>query len=248
MLTDIFAHLDQVVAVAHLQDLFGLRLVDGPGVSAVLGKGPGHVAKGQAGLHGGVELAGDAQVVVLVAAETGSDADEIGLLNDVGGPLVIQDVVGLFCHENGLVDKDPAQLGVHAQEEVLDEVLFDIDVLIEELAQILLVDVAPGPHEGKLKKTDHGGWQDELADAAVVGIDQQALFAEPVQQFFGLCLCRAPELGGLFQRKGTDRQFCHPFGFLFREEDLQDLREGLRGRSPLGEPVEPVLQIFISIS
>ena len=133
-----------------------------------------------------------------MAAEAGPDADEIGLLDDMGGPLIVQDVVGLVGHEDGLVDEDPAQLGVHAQEEVLDEVLLDIDILVKELAQILLVDVAPGPHEGKLKKADHGRRQDELPDPLVPGVDQQALLAEPVQQLFGLWLRRAPELRRLF--------------------------------------------------
>ena len=56
-------------------------------------------------------------------------------------------MVGLFCHEDGFIDKDPPQLGVHAQEEVFDEILFHIDILIKEFTQIFLIDISPGPHE-----------------------------------------------------------------------------------------------------
>ena len=77
MFADIFAHLDQVAAVGHLEDLLCLRLVDRPCVAAVLGQRACDIAECQAGLHGGIQLAGDAQMVVLVAAETGADADEI---------------------------------------------------------------------------------------------------------------------------------------------------------------------------
>ena len=104
-LAHVFPHLDEVIAVGHLQDLQGLRFIDRPCVSAVLGQGARHIAEGQAGLHGGIELAGNAQMIVLVPAEAGPDPDEIRVFYDVGGPLVVQDVVGLFRHEDRFVDK-----------------------------------------------------------------------------------------------------------------------------------------------
>ena len=113
----------------------------------MFGKRARYIAEGQAGLHGGIQLAGDAKMEVFVAAKTGAYADEIGFLNDMGRPLVVQDMVGLFCHEDGFIDKDPPQLGVHAQEEVFDEILFHIDILIKEFTQIFLIDISPGPHE-----------------------------------------------------------------------------------------------------
>ena len=138
----------------------------------MLGKGARDIAEGQTGFHGGIQLTGDAQMVVLVTAETGADTDKISFFYDMGGPLVVQDMVGLFCHENGLVDEDPPQFCVHSQEEILDEILFHIDILIKELTQVFLINIAPGSHQGELEKADHGRGQDELADAVIIGVDQ----------------------------------------------------------------------------
>ena len=188
MLADIFAHLDQVVAVGHLEDFLCLRFVDRPCVAAVLGQRARDIAEGQAGLHGGIQLAGDAQMIVLVAAETGADADEISLFNDVGRPLVVQDVVGLLCHKNRLVDKDPPQLCIHSQEEIFDEILLHVDVLIKKLTQVFLVNIAPGPHQGEFEKADHGRGEDKLAHSAVIGVYQKPLFTEVVKQFLRFSL------------------------------------------------------------
>ena len=154
----------------------------------MLGQRARDIAKGQAGLHGGIQLAGDAQMIVLVAAETGADADEISLFNDVGRPLVVQDVVGLLCHKNRLVDKDPPQLCIHSQEEIFDEILLHVDVLIKKLTQVFLVNIAPGPHQGEFEKADHGRGEDKLAHSAVIGVYQKPLFTEVVKQFLRFSL------------------------------------------------------------
>ena len=157
-------------------------------------------------------------------------------------------MVGLFRHEDRFIDKNAPEFSVHAQEEVLDEILLHIDVLVEEFAQVLLVDIAPCAHERELEKADHRGRQDELAHAAVVGIDQESLLAEVVEEFFRLGFGCAPELCGFFQGKRPDRELSHPLRLFFREEDAQDLGERLRGRRALREPVEPVFQILVRVS
>ena len=214
----------------------------------MFGQGAGHISEGQAGLHGGILPAGDAQVVILVAAETGAYADEISLLDDVGRPLVVQDMVGLLCHEDGFVDKDPPQFSIHSQEEFFDEILFHIDILIKKFAQIFLVYIAPGSHQGELKKADHGRGEDKLSHAAVIGVDQQSFLTEVVQKLLCLCFRRAPELRRLLQGKRTDGKLCHPLCLFLCKEHLQDLCQRLRSGRPLGEPVDPVFQFFICVS
>ena len=132
-----------------------------------------NVAKSQTSFHGSAELAGDAQVVILVAAEAGADADKISLLDYAGRPLVVQNMVGLFCHENGFIDKDPSELSVHTKEEVLDEIL---------------IYIAPGAHQGKLEKADHRRRQYEFADTVVIGVDKEPLFTKMVKKLFSLDL------------------------------------------------------------
>ena len=213
----------------------------------MFGEGARDVAEGQAGLHRGVQPAGNAQMIVLVPAKTRPDADEAGLLDDVRRPLVIQDMVCLLRHEDGLVDKDASQLRLHPEEEILDEILLDIDILVKKLAQVLLVDVAPGAHEGELEKADHRRRQDKLTDPMIIGIDEQSLFTEMIQQLFCFRLRGIPQLRRFFQGKRADREFRHPFRLFFGKEHLQDLRERLRGRRALGEPVDPVFQIPVCV-
>ena len=186
--THVFAHLDQVIVVRHRQDIFCLRFVDRPRVAAVLSERTRNVAKSQTSFHGSAELAGDAQVVILVAAEAGADADKISLLDYAGRPLVVQNMVGLFCHENGFIDKDPSELSVHTKEEVLDEILLHVYILIKEFAQVFLVYIASGAHQGKLEKADHRRRQYEFADTVVIGVDKEPLFTKMVKKFFGLGL------------------------------------------------------------
>ena len=185
---------------------------------------------------------------VFVPAEAGTDPDEIRVFNDVGRPLVVQDVVGLFCHEDRFVDKDPPQFSIHPEEELLDKILFNIDVLVKKLAQVFLVDISPGAHEREFKKADHGGRKDKLADPVVIGVDQQAFFAEMIQQLFRLRLRRAPQPGCLFQGKRTDGELCHPFCLFFGKKHAQYFCECFRRSRALGKPVDPVFQIPVSVS
>ena len=134
MFADIFPHLDQVIGKAHLQDVLGLFLRDKPGIAAMLRQGPGHIVKGQAGLHGSADFAGNAQMIVLVAAEAGAHAHILRLIDNVLRPLVVQDVVGLIREKHRFPDKYPGKLRIHIQEKVLDEVLLHIDILVEQFA------------------------------------------------------------------------------------------------------------------
>ena len=157
-------------------------------------------------------------------------------------------MIGLLGQKNWLLDKDPGQLGIQIKKQALDKVLFHVYVLVEELTQVLLVDIPPGPHESEFEKTDHGRWQYELADSFIVRVHHEPLFTEAVQDLFGPCL-RCPPYGSrLFQTKGPDRQHGYLPGFLLREEDFQDFRKGRGSRSSLREVVDPVFQISVCVS
>ena len=164
------------------------------------------------------------------------------------GPLIVQDMVGLFRQEHRLLDEHAPQLCLHAEEKVLDKIFLDVQVLVEQLAQVFLVDVSPGAHEGELEESDHGRRQHELPDAVMIRIHQQPFLAQVIQQLFRFSFRGPPDLRRLFQGEGADGQHRHPLRFFLRKQKIQYLRESLRGRSSLGEPVDPVLKVFVSVS
>ena len=164
------------------------------------------VVERQAGAQRRVLLAGNAEVHVLVAAEARAHADGLGLVDDVRRPLVVEDVVRLLVHQHGLLHERASELGVHAEKQVFDEILFDKQVLVEQLAQVFLVDVAARAHQRELKKADHRRGHRELPRAFVFRIDHQALLAKMIEDRFRLRLRHAPDLRRLFQAERTDRQ------------------------------------------
>ena len=97
-------------------------------------------------------------------------------------------MVGLFCHENRFIDKDSSEFRVHTKEEVLNEILLHVYILIKEFAQVFLVYIAPGAHQGKLEKADHRRRQYEFADTVVIGIDKEPLFTKMVKKLFSFGL------------------------------------------------------------
>ena len=58
-------------------------------MAAVLGQGPCHVPKGQADVPGRVNLTGMSGMVGLMAAVAEAEADVVGFLYDMAGPLLV---------------------------------------------------------------------------------------------------------------------------------------------------------------
>ena len=96
MLPHILSDLHQVITIGRLQDIFRFLPGDQPGIASVGSKGPGYVVESQTRLHGSLQLAFLSQMMVLVTAVAKPHAYILCLLNDVRGPLVVQDVIGLL--------------------------------------------------------------------------------------------------------------------------------------------------------
>jgi hypothetical protein len=75
---------------------------------------------------------------------------------DTNCPLILQHGKRQRLRENGFVHEHPAQLGLSARQKGLNEILFDIQVLIEEFRKHFLVDIMPDAHHGKLEEAGHG--------------------------------------------------------------------------------------------
>jgi hypothetical protein len=65
----------------------------------------------------------------------------------------------LALRQRRLVDEHAPELRLAAGEQVQDEVVLNRDVLVEELAQQLLVDVVADVHHRELEVAGHRGWE-----------------------------------------------------------------------------------------
>ena len=93
---------------------------------------------------------------------------------------MIQDMQGILRGEHRFLYIDPAQLCLCGIEKVFYKILLHIHILIVQLAQILLVNIPSGPHEGKFYKTGHRRRHNKAADSPVSGIHQQCLLTQMV--------------------------------------------------------------------
>jgi len=144
----------QQLVARLLQQVQSLGRVDAPG-DAMTGQGVSGVVECQADvLLGGT---GTAEVLHLVPAVADAHADMAGCPDDLRRPLVVQDMQGALRVQWRLVDEHPPQLGFALAEQLLDEILLDVEVLVQQLGQELLVDVAAQAHHGELEEAGHGG-------------------------------------------------------------------------------------------
>ena len=170
ILPHIFPDLHQIGLVGALQNLHGLLFGDQPGMVSVLRQGAGHIAEGHAHIPGRVDLAGMSRVIRLMAAVTKAQTDVFCLIHNMAGPFIIQNMVHMGVGQHRLLDKHPAQLGFRGIKQILYKIFLHVHVLIIKLAQIFLVDVAPGPHKGKFDKTGHGRRHHEFPNPVVFRI------------------------------------------------------------------------------
>ena len=184
---------------------------------------PCHIIEGKADIPWRVDLTRMACMVHLMAAVAQPQSDVFRLLHDMGGPLVIQDMIRLIIGQNRLLDIHTPQLRLRGKEQILDEILLHVHILVIELPQIVLVDVSSRPHQRKLDEPRHRRRHHKLAHTVVIGVHQKRLFAQVVQQPLRLKLRRLPDLRRLLHSKRTYRQERHPLRLFLRIQDLQYL-------------------------
>ena len=80
-------------------------------------------------------------MICLMSAVTGSQANVLCLLHNVAGPLMVQDMQGIFRGKHRLLHVDTAQLCLRGIEKVFYKVLLHIHILIIQFAEILLVNI-----------------------------------------------------------------------------------------------------------
>ena len=130
-------------------------------------------------------------------AVTEPDAYVLRILDDMRRPLIVEDMIGFFCEQDRFLHKNARQLGIQVKKQTLDEVLFHIDVLVKQLAKVLLIDISSGPHQGKFKEPDHRRGKDKLPHSIVTGIDHKPFLTQVIQEFFRFCFRCTPDPGGL---------------------------------------------------
>jgi len=144
------------------------------------------------------------------------------------------------------MNEDASHLGLSRHEEGLEEIILHVDILVKQLAQGLLIDIAPEAHEGKLEETDHGRREDIDRRAVLLQIEKD----RPVRQIFEdprrLPCADFPDPRRPLDRERADGQLGDPRRIMFAEEDLQDPVEGRRRRRPLRKAVETIHQGVIT--
>ncbi len=232
---DVLAELDEIAAPGLVEQGQALGHVDGPGV-AVPDEGRRGVVEGHADVEG--RVAGAARVLHLVPAVAEADTAVGRGLDDLAGPLVVEDVQGVLFRQDSLVDEGPPEVGLAMGEEGLDEVLLDRDVLIIELRQGLLVDVPPEAHERELEEPGHGRRQDVGRSLGALDVDEQGPGGQGIEGLAGVGLAHTPAAGGLGRRERLDGDQGHERGFLLAHEHLEDGEEEVGGGRALGKAVQ----------
>ena len=146
----------------------------------------------------------------LVTAVAGADPPVGCRLDHLAGTLPVQDDQHVLIRKHGFVDKGASELGLSLGEEGPDEVLFHIEILVEELGQQFLVNVFPDAHQGELEEPGHGRREGIVHLPMHIDIHQQGLVGQPVEESARLVFRPAPDAGRLGDRKGLDRQKVKP--------------------------------------
>ena len=79
------------------------------------------------------------------------------------------------------MDEDAAQLRLAVREQRADELLLDVQVLVEQLGEQLLVDVAAHAHHRELEEARHGRRQGVGGPAVVLDVDEDGAAGQLVE-------------------------------------------------------------------
>ena len=236
---DVLAELHEVIVVGLREKVAALGRVDLTGV-AVLDERRGGGVEGHADVHR--RVAGVTLVHSLVAAVAHADAYVRGRVYDVRRALVVEHLEHVFVGDLRLLREDAPHLDVAAADEVAHEVLLDRYVLVEELAQRLLVNVVTHAHQRELKKSRHRRRHGVYLLSVLLYVDDERLAREAVEHLLRLVLRHLPDLRRLVYVEGLYRKLGHQPRFLFGHQYLEYVVEELRLRRSLRETVQPFHQ------
>ena len=244
MILYVLAELDEVVGDSFVEQVHTFADVHLTR-NAVLDERLGGAAKGHADVHG--RLAGFVEVLHFVTAIAGTDAPVRGSADDFAGSFVVQDGERAVARQGVLVDKDAAQLGFAAGEEVADEIFFDVEVLVEKLGEQLLVVCVADAHHGELKEASHGRRQNKDLLAVDFHVEQHAAGGKGLEDVLGFGGGFLPDFGGGGDVEWLDGKQRDQGRLIAGEENLQYPEEKLGGRRALGKKVEPVGERLVAI-
>ncbi len=121
------------------------------------------------------------------------------------------------------MNKGAAELSLSRGEERAYELLFDVHVLVEQLAENLLVDIATQPHHRELEEAGHGRREHVAGLATMLHIDQDRPAGELVEDVAGLQQIELENLACSGCSERLDRQLCNDGGLPLAEEDCEYL-------------------------
>ncbi len=150
-------------------------------------------------------IAWPVKMMHLVPAVTNADGPVGRALDDLAGPFIIQYKERVFIGQCRFMDKGAAQLGFTPGKELPYELLFHVQVLIQQLTQDLLVDIMPNSHHGELEEACHGRWQDIMGLAIQFNINQDRPPGQFIEHLLGTGEVHFPGQAGLFCSEGFYR-------------------------------------------
>ncbi|MPM89054.1 hypothetical protein SDC9_136162 [bioreactor metagenome] len=202
-------------------------------VAALRGLHPARVAvlderrrsrvEGHADIHR--RVADGAGVQRLVTAVAHADADVRGGVDDVRRALVIKDVQRVFVRYLRLLREDAPHLDIAAADEVAHEVLLNGDVLMEKLAERLLVDILAHAHQRKFKKAGHRRRYGVNLFSVLFYVDEDGAAGQLVEDLLRLAVRKIPNLRRLTRAEGFYRKLGHQPRLFLCHQNLQYIKE-----------------------
>ena len=141
--------------------------------------------------------------------------------------------------------KHPAQLR-RAGEQASDELVFLVDVAVQQLGQGALVDVGAHAHHGEFEETGHGRREDVQAPPLVHAVQQERALGEALEQLLGGALRQLPGTGCLARGERPQRELRQQVRVLLVEEQREDPQHQLGRRHARWEPVHPVNELVVA--
>jgi hypothetical protein len=158
-----------------------------------------------------------------MAAVTDADSAGRGASNDFRGALVTQNVQGVFQGQSRFVNEGAPQLGLSPRKQGLNKFFFHIQILVEEFAQDLLIEVVPQSHQGKLKKTRHRRWKHVKRLSVLFHVKENGPPSQVIQDLLSVGKVHFPGMARFFCGKGPDRQKRDLLGLFLTEKHFQDM-------------------------
>ena len=200
------------------------------------------VVEGHAGAHRLV--AGRAQVAVVVAARAERDRMRRGRLDNMAGPLPVQNLHVVAARQRFLPHQRAPDLRLAGEDRAREAVVLE-EILVEQSRQFCHRHVVTRAHEGVLEETDDDRREGEIALAVAHHVQHEPalshrrqLVIQPVR--WNLQLARQA-----IQRDKRGWHLAGDVSFPRREEQLENLCEHRRLRCAGHIAIEPLLQELV---